>query len=122
MSGRLAALGVAAMVLLVPPASGSAAAVRSDFDGDGKADVLWRNETTGLFRVWLMNGSAIAADQGIDGEVDRFWRVQAAADFTGDGKADILWHHTLSGETRLWVMNKFAVTSRLVLPTLSDTD
>src|SRR5262249_13635688 len=44
------------------------------------------------------------------------------ADFTGDGKADILWHHSLSGESRLWVMNKFAVTSRLVLPTLSDTD
>jgi uncharacterized protein (DUF1800 family) len=112
-------LGVAALALF---ASASTAAVRSDFDGDGRADVLWRNEPAGLFRIWLMNGSAISSDQAIDGEPDRFWRVEAAADFTGDGKADILWHNTLSGENRLWVMNTFAVTSRLALPTLSDTD
>ncbi len=31
-----------------------------DFDGDGKADILWRNSTTGQVAVWLMNGTAIA--------------------------------------------------------------
>jgi len=27
-----------------------------DFDGDGKADILWRNLTTGTNSLWLMNG------------------------------------------------------------------
>jgi uncharacterized protein (DUF1800 family) len=103
-------------------AASAAAAVRSDFDGDGKADVLWRNETTGHHRVWLMNGTVLAAEQGIGREIDRYWEVQAAADFTGDGKADILWRHALSGENRLWVMNTFAVASTVTLPSSTDTD
>jgi hypothetical protein len=78
-------------------AASAGAAVRSDFDGDGKADVLWRNEATGRNRVWLMNGPAVAAEQGIGREPDRYWKVQAAADFTGDGKSDVLWRHALSG-------------------------
>ena len=113
------ALGLFAALATTVPA---AAAVRSDFDGDGTADVLWRNDVTGRNRIWLMNGGAISAEQGIGREIDRYWQVQAAADFTGDGKADILWRHALSGENRIWVMNTFAVTSTASLPSSGDTD
>jgi uncharacterized protein (DUF1800 family) len=119
MTGRRFALGVVAAITLAVPAS---AAVRSDFDGDGKADVLWRNEPTGRYRVWLMNGTAITASERIGREADRNWLVQTAADFTGDGKADILWRHALSGESRLWVMSALAVTRVAPLPPLADTD
>ena len=27
-----------------------------DFDGDGKPDILWRNQGTGADEIWLMNG------------------------------------------------------------------
>ena len=118
MTRNRVALGVAALGLAVS----ASAAVRSDFDGDGKADVLWRNEASGQHRLWLMNGKRIAADGSIDRESDRFWLEQGAVDFTGDGKADILWRHALSGENRLWVMNTFAVTRRVSLPPLPDTD
>ena len=30
-----------------------------DFDGDGKADILWRNTSTGQSSVYLMNGTAV---------------------------------------------------------------
>jgi uncharacterized protein (DUF1800 family) len=119
MTASRLALGVVALAL---GASSAAAAVRSDFDGDGKADVLWRNEATGRNRVWLMNGGAIVADQGIGREIDRYWKVQAAADFTGDGKADVLWRHALSGENRLWVMDGITLTRTAPLPSESDTD
>ena len=35
-----------------------------DFDGDGKADIVWRNDTTGQVAFWLMNGMAISASGG----------------------------------------------------------
>jgi len=28
-----------------------------DFNGDGRADILWRNSSTGENYVWLMNGT-----------------------------------------------------------------
>jgi len=31
-----------------------------DFDGDGKADILWRNSSTGENYIWLMNGLSTA--------------------------------------------------------------
>src|SRR5262245_5755034 len=102
-------------LLALAAAPSVSAAVRSDFDGNGKADVLWRNEATGRNRIWLMDGAALVADQGIGREIDRYWKVQAAVDFTGDGKADILWRHSLSGENRLWVMNTFDLTSTVAL-------
>ncbi len=121
MTAKRSAVGVATLAALGLAVS-APAAVRSDFDGDGKADVLWRNEANGQNRIWLMNGAAIAAERRIALERDRYWQVQAAADFTGDGKADILWRHALSGANRLWVMNTFVVTSTQLLPSLTDTD
>ena len=29
-----------------------------DYNGDGKADLAWRNTTTGATAMWLMNGTA----------------------------------------------------------------
>ena len=43
--------------LVQPDASFSIAAI-SDFGGDGKADILWRN-TSGFTALWTMNGSVI---------------------------------------------------------------
>src|SRR6267143_1700749 len=33
-----------------------------DFDGDGKADILWRNTSTGQNYIYLMNGSTIKTE------------------------------------------------------------
>jgi hypothetical protein len=30
-----------------------------DFNGDGKADILWHNTVSGQNQVWLMNGAAM---------------------------------------------------------------
>jgi membrane-bound lytic murein transglycosylase B len=31
----------------------------ADMDGDGKADIQWRNRVTGDIAVWFMNGTAV---------------------------------------------------------------
>jgi hypothetical protein len=30
-----------------------------DFNGDGKADILWQNTSTGMVTMWLMNGTSM---------------------------------------------------------------
>lgn len=32
-----------------------------DFDGDGKADLIWYTASTGTTAVWLMNGTSISS-------------------------------------------------------------
>src|SRR6266480_964100 len=53
-----------------------------DFDGDGKADILWRNSSTGENYIWLMNGLSTAS-QGSVNFVDPAsgWQVQGVGDF-----------------------------------------
>jgi hypothetical protein len=52
-----------------------------DFDGDGRADILWRT-ALGQMRLWLMNGLTLASDIAVGGAttVDAAWRVVATAE------------------------------------------
>jgi FG-GAP-like repeat/FG-GAP repeat len=78
----------------------------ADLNGDGKADLLWRN-TTGTVVVWLMNGTANIGAVGILSDPN--WSVSHTADFNGDGKADLLWRNT-NGAVTIWFMNGLAST------------
>jgi len=82
--------------------------VNRDFNGDGKADILWRH-SSGAVYIWLMDGASVIG-QGSPGSVGTDWTVEAVADFNGDGKADILWRHS-SGVVYIWLMNGTAVST-----------
>ena len=64
-----------------------------NFNGDGKADILWQNDS-GMPAIWLMDGTnPIGAararlQSGADAGTSR-----TAGDFNGDGKSDILWQN-----------------------------
>ncbi len=77
------------------------------FDGDGKADILWRNNVSGNLVVWLMDGLTRLTGAFLNppsvGDVN--WRASAVGDFNADGQADVLWRHALSGRTVVWTMN-----------------
>jgi hypothetical protein len=75
---------------------------RNDFDGDGKADVFWRN-SSGISAVWFMNGGAFGSG-AYTSFADPSWTVGGSGDFNGDGKTDLLWRHT-SGLVAIWLMN-----------------
>jgi len=46
-----------------------------DVNGDGKADVVWRNETSGTVAVWVMNGLSIST-VGFPGSTSTDWEIQ----------------------------------------------
>jgi hypothetical protein len=80
-----------------------------DFDGDGKADILWRNASNGENYIYLMNGAAIAGEGYIRTVADQGWQVAGVGDFDGDGKDDILWRNMVTGENYLYAMDALAI-------------
>jgi hypothetical protein len=82
-----------------------AVAGAGDFDGDGKADILWRNQTSGQNSIWFMNGAAMTSGPLITAMADMGWSIAGTGDFDGDGKADILWRNTATGQDAIWFMN-----------------
>ena len=74
-----------------------------DFNGDGKASILWRN-TDGDVLLWnsVPGAGAVSFTYQDLGVIDSSWQIQGVGDFTGDGKDDILWRNT-DGDVYLWI-------------------
>jgi hypothetical protein len=89
-----------------------------DFNGNGEADLLWRNPTTGENGLWEMNGFGIQAAQALPG-AGAPWQIAGTGDFDGDGHADILWRNPVTGENGVWLMNGFTIVSAQALPTVT---
>jgi hypothetical protein len=91
-----------------------------DFDGDGRADILWRNSSTGENYVYFMNGLAIANEGYLRTVADQNWQVAGVGDFNGDGKADILWRNASTGENYVYFMNGLSIVNEGSLRTVGD--
>ncbi len=89
-----------------------------DFNGDGKADILWRN-LGGTNYVWHLDGSTInggvltIVSQGILPSVDASWSVAGIGDFNGDGKSDILWRRN-DGANYVWMIDGASISGGVV--------
>jgi hypothetical protein len=94
------------------------AAVRRDFNADGRSDVFWRNVATGLNSFWYMNGGTFT---GVSvPTVPLPWEPAVVGDFDGDGKADIFWRNTSTGQTSIWIMNGATYSLAVASTTIAD--
>jgi Ca2+-binding RTX toxin-like protein len=71
----------------------------ADFDGDGFADLFWRNGPSGNNVIWRNADSGVG--QGV-ANVPAFWNVVGIGDFNADGNTDILFRNTQSGANVVW--------------------
>ncbi len=91
-----------------------------DFNGDGKTDILLRDQSTGTNQLVLMNGASAPTIVKLD-SLGSAWNP-LIGDFNGDRKTDILWHNTQTGQNAMWLIDTTQsqpVTSSTNLATLA---
>src|SRR5215475_13726345 len=81
-----------------------------DFNGDGHADVLWLDASSGALVEWLLDGQgnviAIPVLSWTCGPgCSPPWQVVGVGDFNGDGYADVPWFNANTGELAVWLLN-----------------
>lgn len=83
-----------------------------DFNGDGKTDLLFLNDTTHGVAIWQMNGSQIAASGQI-GSINAAggWHFDAVRDLSGDGKSDLVFENSSTQGVASWVMDGTQIAS-----------
>ena len=106
----------ATVTVTTTPPPGSPTELRTDFDGDGKADIFLRNTSSGATTIWFMNGSTVLSTANLPAPATS-WTPSAFGDLNGDGRSDIVWHNP-SGANVVWLMNGASPTE---LATSSNT-
>jgi hypothetical protein len=83
----------------------------ADLDGDGKADLVWRNQQSGDVSAWLMNGEVVRQSPVVSPRLPLEWQLARAVDLDADGKVDLVWRNTRTGDVAAWLMNGAAIKS-----------
>jgi len=78
-----------------------------DVNGDGYADLVWQNTSTGDLVLWLMQNNIIVGTPALSipnvGTIG--WQVRAVGDVNGDGRADLIWQNSVTGGLAVWTLN-----------------
>jgi Protein of unknown function (DUF1566)/FG-GAP-like repeat/FG-GAP repeat len=85
-----------------------------DFDGNGRADMLWRNQSTGRSVLSYHDATgAVTSWPQVSPFIDPVSTVAfAVGDFNGDGMSDIVWRNLATGNVVLSLMNGNVATWR----------
>ena len=104
--------------LQVRPDASWTIAATTDFNFDGKADILWHGPN-GELVTWMMDGSTITSSaavtlNGAPQRLDSSWSIAAVGDFAGgtEGNEDraVLWRNTTTNQLVEWNMFGSAIS------------
>lgn len=78
----------------------------ADINQDGVPDMVWHHSTTGRVVIWFLNadGSLESAQQVLNANVARSWRIVGLSDVNGNGIADLVWHNLSTGRAAIWFL------------------
>jgi hypothetical protein len=88
-----------------------------DFNGDGFADLVWENTSTGERGIWFMKNGVPSSSISLP-RIPVQWHIVGVGDFNGDGNADLVWENTSTGERGIWFLKNGVPSSSISLPTI----
>ncbi|MCW3095816.1 MAG: hypothetical protein JWL77_1434 [Chthonomonadaceae bacterium] len=89
-----------------------------DFNGDGKSDLVFQNQTTNQVAIWFMNGAAFQGGVLMPFTPPAGWKAVGAGDFNGDGFSDLAFQNQSTRQIALWYMNGPTYVDGTILTTL----
>jgi hypothetical protein len=75
-----------------------------DFDGSGRTDLLWENNTTGDTGYWSIVNGAVTGFHDF-GLANLDYTVVGNGDFDGSSHDEVLWENKATGDTGYWTTN-----------------
>ena len=76
----------------------------NDFNGDGVADILFRNPTTGKVDGWVIDHGMVDSTVSF-GSLNTAYSLAGTGDFDHAGGADLLWVNPTTGQTGTWLLH-----------------
>ncbi|MFH1395967.1 MAG: FG-GAP-like repeat-containing protein [archaeon] len=113
-TGNLSAIPISANVSTNITLSGpfDFLTLKDDFNQDGKADILLRQQTSNLgIYAWVMDNANITEVKMVAESIGLQFEVLGTGDFNKDNKVDILFHNINTGNLYLWFMNGLQYSS-----------
>jgi hypothetical protein len=108
-NGEISSLGAGALPIQ------SAIAGNGDYDGDGHADLLSRDDKTHAVDMRLMVDGAVVGGGQVVPSLDPAWELAGSGDFDGNGRDDILLRNLGARRLEIWFMNGPEIQSRTQL-------
>lgn len=100
------------------PAAGTAVVEGvGDFDGNGTADVIWRNYSTGTITISLFDTRGVTTSNAVSTVRRRATRIVAIGDVDNDGADDVVWRNYASGRAQIWLMRGTIIEQRFISET-----
>ena len=100
----------------IPDAGWKVVAI-GDFNGDGKSDLVFQNQTTNQVSIWFMNAQYYQSGVLMPYTPPAGWVVVGAGDFNGDGQADLAFQNVNTGQVSIWFMNGSTYSSGAIVTT-----
>ena len=99
------------------PATAAARAVVSDFNGDGKPDLVLRKNDVGETAIWYLNNNVLVG--GVYGPtLPGGWGLRGAADFNRESHPDYALFNSANAQTGIWYLSGPTLIGSAYGPTL----
>ena len=91
-----------------------------DMNGNGQADILWRESSSGENWLYLMNGTSVSASSSLGTVSNLNWNIVGNGDYNGDTRSDILWRDSVTGQNWMYLMDGSATTMSAAVNVVSN--